>query len=219
MSTRVQLVVTGNVEEQGLHLSLRRLFTGQVVEFLPPIREQDFTSARLKAFPSAPVDARNTRARKLARTLIDSLRPPRRRDPVPDVAIAVDDLELANADQAAHVVGYFGSAVRAFVDEAYPVQSERNAIYRQIQARTSFHLFVPLLESYFFGEPAALGRASADLSKNIFNPAVRDVEDFEVVDPAYMAPPPDADWKPNPRHPKAYLKYLCHPRAYRETHE
>jgi hypothetical protein len=83
-----------------------------------------------------------------------------------------------------------------------------------------------MAEAYFFGEPAALGRAKATRAHR-FDPGARDLEDFEVDDPDYLAPAPaGAPWNTTPRHrhPKHYVQFLCdptgtQPRAYRETHE
>ncbi len=99
-------------------------------------------------------------------------------------------------------------------------------MYQKLQERASFHLLAPMVEAYFFGEPAALVRAKATRAPCRFDRG-HDVEDFEVDDQAYLAPaPPQAPWRAEPRHrhPKNYLRYLCDPmgkeeRAYRETHE
>jgi hypothetical protein len=227
VTVRVQLIVTGELERLGLHLSLRKLFasTQADVEFLPPLKTQDFTSNRVGALLPQEQATRSLAA-KLARSLVTTVYPGRSGTLQADYVIAVDDLELVNADQPAHVLEYFRHAVRAYVDNEFPTTTTRQRVYQALAEHGSFHLLVPMAESYFFGEAAALDRARANKAPNRFDPA-RDLEDFEVDDPAYLAPAPTtAPWKVEPRHrhPKNYVRYLCDPagtqlRAYRETQE
>ncbi|ATB29552.1 hypothetical protein [Melittangium boletus] len=227
MTLRVQLIVTGELEQLGLHLSLRKLFahTGADVEFLRPLKTQDFTSNRVGALLPQEQATRSLAA-KLAGALVASVYPGRGGDLQADHVIAVDDLELSNADQPAHVLEYFRHAVKAHVEQHFASEATRTRVYQRLCEHGSFHLLNPMVETYFFGEPAALVRAKAHLAPNRFAPE-RDLEDFEVEDPAYLAPAPStAPWKREPRHrhPKHYVQYLCDPigtrlRAYRETHE
>ncbi|HYO53700.1 hypothetical protein [Archangium sp.] len=227
MTVRVQLIVTGELERLGLHLSLRKLFapTGADVEFLPPLKTQDFTSNRVGALLPREQAAKSLAA-KLAGSLVSTVYPGRGGAMQADHVIAVDDLELVNADQPEHVLEYFRHAVRAHVDSTFPTATTRNRVYQSLAERGSFHLLAPMVETYFFGEAAALERAKAHRAPNRFDTA-RDLEDFEVDDAAYLAPAPStAPWKAEPRHrhPKNYVRYLCDPtgtqlRAYRETHE
>lgn len=228
MTTRVQLIVTGELERLALHHSLQRLFTasGANVKFLEPLKTQDFTSNRVGRILSGPAAAQSLAA-KLAGSLVASAHPGRGGVQQADLVLAVDDLELTNADQPEHVIDYFRHAVRACVDERYSAQAARDRVYRVLAERGSFHFLVPMAEAYFFGEPAALDRAKAQKAPNRFNTQTRDVEDFEVDDADYLAPAPQsAPWgaQPRHRHPKHYVRYLCdptgqQPRAYRETHE
>jgi hypothetical protein len=227
VTVRVQLIVTGELERIGLHLSLRKLFasTGADVVFLPPLKTQDFTSNRVGALLPRE-QATKSLAAKLAGTLVSTVYPGRGGTMQADHVIAVDDLELANADQPEHVLEYFRHAVRAHVEQTFSSENARARVYQAISERGSFHLLAPMVETYFFGEVAALDRAKANRAPNRFD-AARDLEDFEVADPAYLAPAPaTAPWKAEPRnrHPKNYVRYLCDPsgtqlRAYRETHE
>ena len=228
MTTRVQLIVTGELERLGLHLSLRRLFasTEADVEFLPPLKTQDFTSNRVGAL-LPPALALKSLAAKLATSLVSTVHPGRGGTLQADYVVAVDDLELTNADQPAHVLEYLRHAIRAQVDAQFPTAATRERVYRELAERGSFHFLVPMVETYFFGEPAALVRAKANRTPNHFDAATRDVEDFEVGDPVYLSPAPStAPWNAEPRHrhPKNYVRYLCDPtgtqaRAYRETQE
>jgi hypothetical protein len=227
VTVRVQLIVTGELERLGLHLSLRKLFasTEADVEFLPSLKTQDFTSNRVGALLPKELATRSLAA-KLAGSLVSTVYPGRGGTLQADHVIAVDDLELVNADQPEHVLEYFRHAVRAHVESTFPTAVTRERVYQALAQRGSFHLLAPMVETYFFGEAAALERAKATRAPNRFG-AARDLEDFEVDDPAYLAPAPStAPWKTEPRHrhPKNYVRYLCDPtgtqlRAYRETHE
>jgi hypothetical protein len=223
VTVRVQLIVTGELERLGLHLSLRKLFasTGADVEFLEPQKTQDFTSNRVGAL-LPPELAVKSLAAKLAGALVLAVYPGRGGTMQADHVIAVDDLELANADQPGHVLEYFRHAVRAHVDRTFPTATTRERVYQALAERGSFHLLAPMVESYFFGEAAALQRAKAHRAPNRFDTA-RDLEDFEVEDAAYLAATVPGKSEPRHRHPKNYVRYLCDPtgqlRAYRETHE
>jgi hypothetical protein len=231
-TTRIQLIVTGTMEEMALHLSLRQLFrrTNANVEFLPPQRTQSFTAAPLQSLPPAR-RATASRAAKLAGYLAAAVTrsgtaTASKAPPPADYVVAVDDLELVNAHQPAFVLEYFRHTLLAYVAEHYKQPDAQNRVYRALAQRASLHLFVPMPEAYFFGEPAALARANALKAPCRFDSA-RDVEDFEVDDPGYLAPAPmGAPWngRERHRHPKNYVRYLCDPtgqipRAYRETHE
>ena len=50
MTTRVQLIVTGDLELKALHLSLGRAFAGTDIEFAVPQKTQGFTSNTLPAY-------------------------------------------------------------------------------------------------------------------------------------------------------------------------
>ncbi|AKI98498.1 hypothetical protein ATI61_122104 [Archangium gephyra] len=223
MTVRVQLIVTGELERLGLHLSLRKLFasTGADVEFLVPQKTQDFTSNRVGTLLPPELAARSLAA-KLAGALVLAVYPGRGSTMQADHVIAVDDLELANADQPGHVLEYFRHAVKAYVDSTFSSATTRDRVYQALAERGSFHLLAPMVESYFFGEAAALQRATAHQAPNRFDTA-RDLEDFEVDDAAYLAATVPGKYEPRHRHPKNYVRYLCDPtgqrRAYRETHE
>ena len=125
-------------------------------------------------------------------------------------------LELANADQPQHVMGW----VRRGVDEALKARFSSSTAHaraqQSVRARCSFHLLAPLVESYFFGERAALLRAGVAERAPVYRVGA-DVEDFATDDAAFM---PEvrarnaqklADgiaWWDEARHPKRYLEFL-----------
>lgn len=88
-----------------------------------------------------------------------------------------------------------------------------------------------MIETYFFGEPAALARAGAKRGSRV-DPQVTDLERFVTDDLEFLARPDNASGEQLPpwakpdraRHPKHYLQYLCDPsgtarRAYREVRD
>jgi hypothetical protein len=224
MTKRIQLIVTGRAEELALHNSLNGVFCRSNVEFLRPQRTQDFTSNRLGKYPSTGQANRGSLAAKMAAALVAAVHPGRRAEPA-DLVIAIDDLELENQDQAGHVVDYFARSVREHVEQHYPTMATRDRVYTLLRERASFHLLVPMLEAYFFGDEDALKRASATNATNLFNARLNDLEDFRVDDPRYLsneyleiARRGRRNALPHPElHPKEYLRYLCDPLENRES--
>ena len=222
--SRVQLVVTGEMERVALAPSLRHAFPGHELEFLPTQKVQDFTSNRVGVHPGR-VPGQKTLAQAMAQALVSALDPGRTPQAIPDLVLAVDDLELANVDQPQAVVAYLATEIELTLrDRQLPLAREQR-VRDLLRHRASFHLFVPMPEAYFYAEPAALSRAGAKTA-SLFEVASRDTEAFEVEDPAFRSwldqkAPRAVD--PH-RHPKQYLRYLCDPttsleRPYRETQD
>jgi hypothetical protein len=197
------LITTGECEHRALGASLQRVFDGEHLEIVQPFRRPvpSITSNYL-SYPG-PASG-ETHVDKLVRSVMAALTP---RD-APDFVLVVDDLELANVATAHHVTQLVADAVRRYLGR--PIIHRELA---QIRDRCSFHLLCPMLEAYFFGEPAALQRAGGT------RPAVLDpmchLEDFRAIDPAFLA---DSDVRNHPwrrperaRHPKRYLSFLVDP--------
>jgi len=229
----IELLVTGDVEEHAIAPSLTPLFPDDDRHFFIRFRtlfagsrtrgerSGAFTTERLPAPPAKPPTSGPGKAKadRLARMLVNAVLVQRRPGaPVADFAIALEDLELANADQPDVVCAHFRQAVRAVLDER--PEATRAADELAVRERCSFHLLAPMVEAYFFGDPAALTRAGARADvPNRFEGATADVESFVVEDPRYTQSV--ATWSRSPRqparHPKHYLSYLCGgERAYRE---
>jgi hypothetical protein len=215
---RVRLVVTGDVETRALGPSLQRALrtVGAVdVEFITPAFKVD--GGALTCNPLA--DPANlalpvpSAARRMANALLtETLVSRRRSEPLPDLVIGVDDLELANAHQPAVVAGWVRRAIREAIERhRYPAQARE-----ALRERCSFHLLVPLVEAYFFGEEAALARAGVGAHVPVHRLGTN-VEDFETDDPAFLplAAAQNAQqaannygWWREERHPKRYLSFL-----------
>ncbi|MGO9464250.1 MAG: hypothetical protein ACLQVF_08855 [Isosphaeraceae bacterium] len=148
---------------------------------------------------------------------------PGRRGQKIDFAYVVEDLELCNQHQPDLVLNLFRGAVDSYIGRAWPQQTEERR--REVRERCSFHLFRPMTEAYFFGDPAALQRARVARPHQL--PADLDLEHFRTVDREFLALPPGtnqiADMPNREFHPKDYLRYLCDPtlgdkrRRYKET--
>jgi hypothetical protein len=217
---RVALLVTGDVEKRALHLSLGRIFPEAAFE---PQQLDGFTSVELPAEPTFD-PARPSLAEKLAAALVSAVDPGRSGVPA-DLAFLVDDLELFNARVPERAVHHIRVAVERHIEARWPSADRRGRSAGLVRERCSFHLLSPMVEAYFFGEPAALERAGATRPARI-DPRVSDVEDFVTDDPDFLAPPDGKHpvWAKaqRARHPKRYLQFLCdpegdNPRAYRET--
>jgi hypothetical protein len=233
---RVVLIPTGSMEHAALAPALQRLFSMNagsqtediVFEIEPPERHLDsFTSEDVSRIPPPGPIQRNED--KLAARLVaavDTSNPP-------DFACVVEDLELKNDHQLDLVVGIFWAAVQRHLNgHPWSSQHRRQTVEERLRERCSFHLFRPMTEAYFFGEPAALIRARAALVPQL-SPS-GDLEQFETTDAVYLALPPDnrpknqrriKDHPERARHPKSYLHYLCDPtlkdkqKRYRETED
>lgn len=170
---RVALIVTGQAEHRALHLSLQRYFPDD--RFEPQYRDS-FTSIPLPAAPAFNPE-RPSLVEKLATALVAAVDPGRTGEPA-DLAVLVDDLELANTGAPERVVRHLRMAVADHVQRRWPSADRRDRCLQLLQARCSFHLLAPMLEAYFFGEPAALRRAGAQREPQL--DGARDLEDFEA---------------------------------------
>lgn len=203
----VQLIVTGELEKLALHTSLGRMFPE--AEFVTPQFVDSVSSSDLSVVPTAPVQSRIDRFATAIVSAVD----PGRRGTSPDLVLALDDVELVNRTRPEAIVAAVRDAVNRRIDVHHPTASRCERTRELVQTRCSFHLFAPMIEAYFFGEPAALRRAGAKRSAQLV--PSRDLEDFETDDPGYLATRPG---DPNAaRHPKRYLANLCEPDTYRET--
>jgi hypothetical protein len=215
--SRVQLVVTGKCELV-LHESLEQVFPE--LEWLPPIYMEGFTSTELEG--PLPPGLRRT-IDKFARELIVQV------DSDGDcLVIGVDDLER-NAPEV--TTGAIRSAVSRVLlsEEISQSEARRARVEAELRERCSFHVLRPMVEAYFFGEPAALDRAGRRRPSR-FDAATTDVELFTVSDEEFTGPP-DVDDKHDWRrggserhaHPKRYLKFLTSNAegiwTYRETRD
>lgn len=215
--TQVQLVVTGRCEELALHTSLRSLFPD--IEFLRPIKVDSFTSTPVvEPAPAGLVATLD----KFTLKLIEHV------DASDALVVGVDDLEFNPVvDQ---VVDAVRRSIARGLDVVRSSAPHRTRLAEKLQRRCSFHLLVPMVEAYFFGDPAALARAGANRPSR-FDAVHCDVEAFQVVDEGFTAPPDSDDKRDWCRggaqrafHPKRYLKYLSGDGApgswsYREAKE
>ncbi|UQA58807.1 hypothetical protein [Polyangium aurulentum] len=211
MST-VALYVTGQAE-RALGEALGRVFPD--IDFQVRPRRDGFTSCPL---PEAPILGANrpTNVERLAAALVAEIEPGRRDKPV-DMVVLVDDLELCNMSWPERAIAHVRAAVDRHIESfPWPTPQSKDKARERVRERCSFHLLVPMLEAYFFGDPGSLKEAGA-VRPSMVDPAVTDVEHFSVQDPELMArpdTPPGAEGPPwaRPRrasHPKAYLEFLC----------
>ena len=219
---RVGVITTGKAELAGLHVALARLFPEH--EFSPlPARRPDVpfngvTSSTISE--TAPVDVQ-TAAGKLVRSAAAALEDH-------DRVIILDDLELENLRQTELVLSYVRDHVAAYLRwfSATYGQAEADVVADMLRTRASFHLAVPMLESWFFADPTALARMNVRAAPKLAPTA--DPEQFQTRDPDYdtddcssctswlaIADPkkkrnncPEWDRSARQLHPKAYLAWL-----------
>lgn len=219
----VALIPTGRLEHAALAASLERLFPDDTFLVRPPEQNLDgFTSCDVAALLAAPAGPVPGKVDELADALVGTILPGRRGEAV-DFAFVVEDLELVNDHQPDLAVRAFREAVERSISD---LDSRRDRIARdRLREHCSFHLFRPMVEAYFFGDPAALVRAGASRAPQLAQPT--DLEQFRAADREYLDLPPGTERVADPplreRHPKAYLHFLCDPtltdrqRRYRET--
>lgn len=228
---RVAILPTGLTEWHGLYLALEKLFPGHQFYQVPTQAEVDsdpgrfpyrgFTSSTLKpgALNDPPEDAADLISRALQEALGD------RHREVADLVVVIDDLEIANVHQASHVVGVFrAAAVQHLSSVSGNVRLKTTTVLRE---RVSFHLLVPMIESWFFADPTAPARAGVPPERPVALDVNDDPEEFLTADPQYLSATEDScpcwvskgrtkgtrpAWLgtlPRERHPKGYLQWLC----------
>ena len=229
---RVALLVTGKTELHGLPDAWRSLFPGHdfyAVAELSTATERrpynGFTSSTLRAeYATSPQDhtCLESAFELIGRAVQEALGD--RHQPRADAVVILDDLELVNAGQEALVARVF----RAVVEKHLAGLNVRAAAVTAevLRERVSFHLIVPMIEAWFFGDPAALALAGVPAASTPVLVA-GDLETFETNDPGYLAATAAScpcwttrgqrrDQQPKwlgslPRqwHPKGYLQWLC----------
>ena len=221
---QVVLITTGRCEQLALGDSLKRYFPDAT--FIAPEPRDSFTSTRVRLTAAPPPRPGGPLAvvDRLAQAMVAMTDPGRNGVP-PDLVIAVDDVELVNLDQLEVVTSTLRNAVKRHLDTyAWPSARRREQAAERIREHCSFHLMCPMVEAYFFGEPAALTRAGAKRASTV-DAMAHDVEDF-VTDEAPFLTAPDGTkhWATTDRkkHPKRYLQYLIDPegvdaKSYREA--
>jgi hypothetical protein len=212
---RIKLIVTGDMEQGAIVPSLKRIFHdgtgGLSVEYLRPRQVMSFTSTPLRSPIPREIKPRLS-VIKLARAVIDEALDGA------DLVIALDDLELANAEQPHIVVEWVRRAVQDDIERrasSLGSASERQ-LRESIQSRCSFHLFVPMTEAYFFGgDRDPIERIAPGSRPRLVR---SDVEDFETDDPGYAQAVACENerrwalghrWWHHERHPKHYLEHLA----------
>jgi len=209
---KVVLITTGKAEFCGLPAALGRLFPD--VDFIPEGPVDSFTTARVVPLPTDRKIEANVD--KLAARLVAAVNPGRKTKSQEraDLAFVIEDLELVNVDQPQVVVDTLRSAVQRHVDKLPWNLKRKEETHERLRERGSFHLFMPMLETYFFGDPAALQRAGTKQTPKLA--AGVDLEAFEAIDSLFLSEP-----GAHAKHPKRYLAHLCQRdgNQYREAHQ
>lgn len=234
---RIAVIPTGRMEWDALPEAMGSLFPGHDFHCLPTPEEVDssrgiefpissFTSCDASRLFGKPNNADKLIERAAAEALGD-----RRRAPA-DLVVILDDLELHNRHQPQVVVQVVReAALRHLHDLGSRTQTRAREALR---TRVSFHLVVPMIESWLFADPRGAINAGAP-ADHVPRLRETDPELFETDDTAYAAAS-ESDctcWKSLPEqrraqilrkkklrpawvgkhdrthHPKAYLQWLC----------
>lgn len=210
---RIKLIVTGDLEKKAMVQSIRRFFPstyrGEDVEWLAP--------RKVNAITTKALDLEQTQyepMRKLVRAMAAEAEDGSDGRPA-DLVIAIDDLELANQAQPEVVTAQVRRHVEAEIQRRQFSMEGENRFRALLRAKCSFHLFAPMVETYFFGDGGALFRAGVARARNalLISP---DVEDFETNDPDFLPCCREENqrhaqkilWWKHERHPKHYLGFL-----------
>lgn len=224
--TKVALVVTGRLEFQGLARALGRLFPLAEFFIAPSLAEvdlKDSTSAsgdpvrNAKAIAEGSVPVIDELVAHLAASLCG------RR--AASFSVLVEDLELANRGNETRVLQATRESVARHLGKVAARRDGPQDLAERLATRASFHLFDPMVEAYFYDDPAALTAAQRGLGRVAHRIVGRDPERFEVeaaADPNYFAAVGECPRHRRPKerrcpwdgasrgeHPKKYLKYLC----------
>lgn len=238
---RVRLIPTGQMELLSLGKSLQRIFPAHEFETIASRINPDgsrapfdaFTSVRLR--PGLLPDA----LRRLVAQLAAEVHPGRREGEPADLAVLIDDLEVDNQDQMHVVAEAVRHGVRAHLAdfERHRGSVSTDRVARALRERASFHLAVPMIEAWLFGDAGSLRaafvpeeRLPARLATGI------DPESFQTDDAAFSSDDgahctallerntrtkaqarapwvlrerPDLPRWRREAHPKAYLSWLC----------
>ncbi len=225
---RIKLIVTGDMEKAALHESLQRVFPPQrlcengkdheEVVWDKPRKLECATSQRLLHDGKL-----STMMLALAQAMLAEAGIGKRGTPA-DLVVIVDDVELNNLGQETMIIDHFRRAMTAKLDKYEKATQERYRLL--LREKCSFHLLRPMVESYLFGDPQALGVAGVPAGVTPLH-VFSDVEQFETNDPDWL-PTCHAEnekkkvkepWWRHERHPKHYLELLTTrgPVFYEET--
>lgn len=236
----VKIIPTGKAELLGLEACLQRLFPDHSFETVKGGIDENGEVIPLNGFTTSEItnpQKIGTCLSKLIEQLAAEAHPGRYGNPA-DLAILIDDLELANISQPNIVVESVRNAVQAHLrklNDSIRSANTMNLVQRALQDKASFHLAVPMVEAWFFADHSALPHAGVRPER--LPPRIRagiDPEQFETDDEAFSVddgcgcthlhqrnlrlkersrrkvPWLFKDEKiQRERHPKAYLSWLC----------
>ncbi len=214
----IKLIVTGDSEKKSLHTSLKKCFPlrtvqGDLVVWDTPRKAHGVTGYRFNA--NSPPSSSMTALVDVM--FVELLTSKTHNGVTPDLVIVIDDVELGNLGQEGIVVKAFQEAVKAKLDSLRANHSAVNLqrIQLRVHACCSFHLLCPMVESYFFADPAtlAVGGVPLTVSPSLVHPS--NVEKFDAT------PDENPNWQTLYRAENArkqlkdtWWRTECHPKRY-----
>lgn len=231
---RIAVLPTGKTEWHGMAQALSQLFSPHTFYCVPTAPEVasygaqfpygGFTSNRLKqADLASPPESAQELVKRAAQEVLGDRKA---NQPPADLVVVLDDGELANAAQLPLVTDVFRAAAVQHLSGLQGCRARTEAAFRE---KVSFHLVVPMVEAWFFADPAALCRAGVMAGQPVSFASTQDPEQFVTQDAAYLAASMNdcPSWAqaergrqkklrpkwlgslPRQHHPKGYLQWLC----------
>jgi len=228
---RVALLPTGRTEWHGLPVAFHRLFPAHEFYALPEAAVFHSKEGPYRGFTSSTLTAQHEREPpggviKLVGLAAREALGDGHDLEAADLVVVLDDLELANRDQPDLVVRVFRRAVERHLEG---LQGKYKRTAKALRERVSFHLIVPMIEAWFFGDPRALRAAGVpegmmplldgdDLEGFLVTRDIQYAGAHEHLCPCWIVngrkkadrPKWLSNERTRTRHPKGYLQWLCH---------
>jgi hypothetical protein len=152
---RVSLITTGIMEFRGLSAALQKIFPSHEFHMEPDTPGKPFhgfTSARVRLLsPNDPPGG----AGRMLRAALGTVVPPDATTPASDLACILEDLEIVNKANEAVLIEHLRESARRVISMVGPA-GDPAKVANALREKVSFHLAVPMPESWFFGDLAAL---------------------------------------------------------------
>jgi hypothetical protein len=211
---KIQLIVMGRLEHRALAGALERAMWGEVAD--PPRVTNALPTETNEPASKTPDGGMRTIMLKLVDEVIKLLLG-RGVAPVSDdtLLLIVGDMEMYYLDRPHELMNGFGEVMNERL--ATLSDADQTFVRGALSERCSYHLFRPMVEALFFGDPQALSGAGV-AAKHPPLLKRQDVEEFESVDPLFLIEcqrenrfqyDHGATWWRHERHPKGYLTHLA----------
>ena len=205
---RIKLIVTGDMEKQGLHKSLSKVFSADTngnAVIWETQKIQCATSHRLIEGRGASRPMQELANAMFAEAIFGKTGTPA------DLVLVIDDVELGNLEQEHIVAEHFRTAVELKLSTCGNIATQ-NRYRALLRKKCSFHLLKPMVEAYLFGDGQALQIAGVSDTTPPRLVHLTDVEAFETDDPSWLPTCHEENKSRHALHP--WWRHECHPKHY-----